>query len=68
MSTPSTLHWNVVGHVLKYLKCTFSFGLFYPTNQSYFLKAYNGTYWASYTDTMGYSDADWANCIDTMGF
>ena len=58
MHRPTTVHWQAVKRILRYLKHTVSHGLFLRRNSSHHLTAY--------------SDADWAGCPDdrrsTSGF
>lgn len=48
---PSTSHVNAVKRILKYMRGTKSYGIFFPTNENLVLYAY--------------SDADFAGCLDT---
>jgi hypothetical protein len=49
-SAPKKSHLVFVKRILKYLKGTMTYGLWYPRNQNFQLTAY--------------SDADWENCVD----
>jgi hypothetical protein len=49
-STPKQSHLIVVTRILKYLKGTMTYGLWYPRSQNVQLTAY--------------SDVDWENCVD----
>uniref|UniRef100_A0A803N1Q0 Reverse transcriptase Ty1/copia-type domain-containing protein n=1 Tax=Chenopodium quinoa TaxID=63459 RepID=A0A803N1Q0_CHEQI len=51
LSEPRAPHWSAAVHVLRYLKGTINFGLFYPANSGLSLEAF--------------SDADWGTCIDS---
>lgn len=48
---PTSAHWNVIMHVLRYLKGFLSLGLFYHSEDS--------------TSLLAYSDADLGACKDT---
>lgn len=48
---PSTPHVNAVKRILRYIKGTKSYGIFFPTNENLVLYAF--------------SDADFAGCLDT---
>ncbi|KAK6119598.1 hypothetical protein DH2020_046661 [Rehmannia glutinosa] len=52
INAPTSLHWDVALHALRYLKGSPSTGLFYPSSGSFSLEAF--------------SDADWGACQDTM--
>ncbi|MCF8701902.1 DDE-type integrase/transposase/recombinase, partial [Corynebacterium sp. MC-10] len=58
MENPTTTHLKTARRILRYLKGTINFGLFYSTSNDYKL--------------VGYSDSDWAGDIDdrksTTGF
>ena len=58
METPTTTHFKSAKRILRYLKGTINFGLFYSISADYKL--------------VGYSDSDWAGNIDdrksTTGF
>ncbi|KAL0449266.1 UNVERIFIED_CONTAM: Retrovirus-related Pol polyprotein from transposon RE2 [Sesamum latifolium] len=58
LQKPCTDHWNAALHVVQYLKGTSSTGIFFPTSNSFQLRAY--------------CDADWASCLNSrksvMGF
>ncbi len=49
-STPKQNHVQAVKKIFMYLKGTIDFGLWYPSKNSFILRAY--------------SDADWAGCVD----
>lgn len=51
MSAPTSIHWDVALHVMRYLKGCPSLGLFYPSQNSFQLLAY--------------SDVDYGNCPDS---
>lgn len=51
MSKLTEIHLNVAMHLLKYLKGSQEYGLFYPVQNNFRLTAY--------------SDADWATCKET---
>lgn len=51
VTNPYSTHWEAAIHVLRYLKGTLSFEIFYLVCYSLSLQAY--------------SDADWATCKDT---
>lgn len=51
MLKPTVIHLEALIHLLKYLKATQTYRLFYPVQKDLQLKAY--------------SDADWANCRQT---
>ena len=48
--SPKQIHLVAVKRILKYLKGTMTYGLWYPINQNFQLTAY--------------SDVDWENCLD----
>ncbi|KAL0360948.1 UNVERIFIED_CONTAM: Retrovirus-related Pol polyprotein from transposon RE2 [Sesamum radiatum] len=48
---PRSTHWDAAMHVLRYLRGSFSLGLFFPSTCSFNLSAY--------------SDASWASCHDS---
>ena len=58
MENPTTTHFKAAKRILRYLKGTINFGLFYSTTNDYKL--------------VGYSDSDWAGDVDdrksTTGF
>jgi hypothetical protein len=49
-SAPKQSHLAPVKRIFKYLKCTMTYGLWYPRNPIFQLTTY--------------SDVDWANCLD----
>lgn len=51
MAKPTLVHWNVLIHVLTYLKSSPSLGVFYPAATTFTLKTY--------------TDADWGSCVDS---
>lgn len=51
VSQPRMPHWQVVVHVLRYLKGTPTLGLFYPMQTS--------------LNVTGFTDADWGSCLTT---
>ncbi|XP_021767835.1 uncharacterized protein LOC110732199 [Chenopodium quinoa] len=51
LGAPRKPHFDAALHVLRYLKGSLNFGLFYPTNSDFVLT--------------GYNDADWGTCSDS---
>ncbi|KAL2231122.1 UNVERIFIED_CONTAM: Retrovirus-related Pol polyprotein from transposon RE2 [Sesamum indicum] len=51
LQAPRSSHWDTSLHILRYLKGTPSFGLFFSSDSSSQLSAY--------------SDASWASCLDS---
>ncbi|KAL0364197.1 UNVERIFIED_CONTAM: Retrovirus-related Pol polyprotein from transposon RE2 [Sesamum angustifolium] len=51
MQHPRTSHWDAALHVLRYLKGTYTLGLFFPSQSSLHLSAYSDAAWASCPDS-----------------
>ena len=58
MEHPTTTHFKAAKRILRYIKCTINFGLYYSISEDYRL--------------VGYSDSDWGGDVDdrksTSGF
>jgi hypothetical protein len=70
-SNPRNAHWCILEHVMRYLRGTTSYGLYY-TGYSDVLEGYSDANWISNVDeikaTSGYmySDTNWISDIDEI--
>jgi hypothetical protein len=52
-NNPGVEHWNAVLHVIRYIKGTLDYGLFYSSSP------------ANVNGFMAYTDSDWGACVET---
>ena len=52
MSSPSQMHYSAAKRVLRYIKGTTDYGIWYKPVEN--------------SSLIGYTDSDWAGCLDDM--
>ncbi|KAA0026212.1 putative mitochondrial protein [Cucumis melo var. makuwa] len=62
MESPTTTHLKVAKRIIRYLKCTFDYGLFYSSSKEFNLEGYCDSDWTGDTNDRK-STSGWQYCI-----